>query len=127
LFLAPDVASPRRCVKYAYDHVGELRVIFIKSAGRIWCAGGDPKDFQAAQKMESEGRAADNSAGAQEFARRGAGLESSTRLQCERTRPFRRTLFSCSWSARRERSIRPSIGRIDVDVTELERLEVWME
>ena len=69
-FLAPDVASPRRCVKYAYDHVGELRVIFIKSAGRIWCAGGDPKDFQAAQKMESEGRAADNSAGAQEFANR---------------------------------------------------------
>ncbi|EGB04030.1 hypothetical protein AURANDRAFT_33192, partial [Aureococcus anophagefferens] len=48
----------------------ELRVIFIKSAGRIWCAGGDPKDFQAAQKMESEGRAADNSAGAQEFANR---------------------------------------------------------
>ncbi|KAK7249808.1 delta3,5-delta2,4-dienoyl-CoA isomerase [Aureococcus anophagefferens] len=60
----------RPCVKYAYDHVGELRVIFIKSAGRIWCAGGDPKDFQAAQKMESEGRAADNSAGAQEFANR---------------------------------------------------------
>ena len=69
-FRAPDGASPRRCVKYAYDHVGELRVIFIKSAGRIWCAGGDPKDFQAAQKMESEGRAADNSAGAQEFANR---------------------------------------------------------
>ena len=45
-------------------------MIFIKSAGRIWCAGGDPKDFQAAQKMESEGRAADNSAGAQEFANR---------------------------------------------------------
>ena len=68
--LAPDGARPRRCIKYAYDHVGELRVIFIKSAGRIWCAGGDPKDFQAAQKMESEGRAADNSAGAQEFANR---------------------------------------------------------
>ncbi|KAH8048870.1 delta-3,5-delta-2,4-dienoyl-CoA isomerase [Aureococcus anophagefferens] len=61
---------PSSCVKYAYDHVGELRVIFIKSAGRIWCAGGDPRDFQAAQKMESEGRAADNSAGAQEFANR---------------------------------------------------------
>ena len=34
------------------------------------CAGGDPKDFQAAQKMMDEGRAEDNSKGAQEFANR---------------------------------------------------------
>ncbi|KAH8043946.1 delta-3,5-delta-2,4-dienoyl-CoA isomerase [Aureococcus anophagefferens] len=33
---ARNVHGTRPCVKYAYDHVGELRVIFIKSAGRIW-------------------------------------------------------------------------------------------
>ena len=27
-----------RCIKYGYDNVGEVRVIFIKSAGRIWRA-----------------------------------------------------------------------------------------
>jgi len=62
-----------RCVKYAYDHVGSVRVVFVKSAGRIFCAGGDPKDFQKAQKMNDdvgEGTPEDNAKSAQEFANR---------------------------------------------------------
>lgn len=62
-----------RCVKYAYEHVGSLRVVFVKSSGRIWCAGGDPKDFQKAQAMVAAGGAGDpedNDKGAHEFAGR---------------------------------------------------------
>ena len=39
--------------RYAYDNVGTVRVMFIKSSGRIWCAGGDPKDFQKAQRQNT--------------------------------------------------------------------------
>ena len=39
----------------------------------------------------------------------------------------RRELFFYASRTRRERSIRPSISRIDFDVTELERFEVWPE
>jgi hypothetical protein len=52
-------------------------------------------------------------------------LESSTRLQCERTRQFRRELFSCASKTRGGQSIRPEITRIDFDVTELESSLVW--
>ena len=52
-------------------------------------------------------------------------FKSSTRLQRERTRPFRRKLFGCASRTRREPSIRPNIRRIDVELTELERFEVW--
>ena len=45
--------------------------------------------------------------------------KSSTRLQCERMRQFRRELFGRASRTRRERSIRPKISRIDFDVTEL--------
>ena len=48
-------------------------------------------------------------------------IESSTRLQRERTAPESSARAS---STRRERSIRPKIGRVDVDATELERSEV---
>ena len=43
---------------------------------------------------------------------------SSTRLQCERMRQFRRNLFGCASRTRREQSIRPKISRIDFDLTE---------
>ena len=52
-------------------------------------------------------------------------IKSSTRLQCERTRQFRRNLFGCASRTRREQSIRPKISRIDFDLTELENSEVW--
>ena len=39
--------------------------------------------------------------------------------------PFRRNLSGCASRTRRERSIRPKISRIDVDVTELENFKVW--
>ena len=54
-----------------------------------------------------------------------AEFKSSTRLQCERTRQFRRKLFGCASRTRREQSIRPKISRIDFDVTELENSQVW--
>jgi hypothetical protein len=54
-----------------------------------------------------------------------AEVESSTRLQCERMRQFRRTLFGFASRPRREQSIRPKISRIDFDVTERENSEVW--
>ena len=49
----------------------------------------------------------------------------STRLQCARTRRFRRNLFGCASRTRREQSIRPKISRIDFDLTELENSQVW--
>ena len=52
-------------------------------------------------------------------------IKSSTRLQCERMRPFRRKPFGCASRTRREQSIRPKISRIDVDLTEMESSEVW--
>ena len=48
--------------------------------------------------------------------------KSSTRLQCEHTRQFRRKLFGRASSTRREQSIRPKISRIDF---ELESSKVW--
>ena len=62
-----------------------------------------------------------------------AGLEvldcvetkSSTRLQCERIRTIWTRLFRCASRARRERSIRPKMSRIDFDLTELENSQVW--
>ena len=54
----------------------------------------------------------------------GAEIEASTRLQCETMRPFRRKPFGSASRTRRERSIRPKIGRIDFDSTELERCDV---
>ena len=53
-----------------------------------------------------------------------AEVESSTRLQCERTRQFRRTRFGFPSRTRREPSIRPKISRIDLDVAEREHSEV---
>jgi hypothetical protein len=53
-----------------------------------------------------------------------AEVESSTRLQCERTRRFRRTRFGFPSRTRREPSIRPKISRIDLDVAEREHSEV---
>ena len=44
-------------------------------------------------------------------------FKSSTRLQCERMRQFRRELFGSASRTRRERSIRPKIGRIDLSQT----------
>merc|ERR1712147_103548 len=52
-------------------------------------------------------------------------LKSSTRLQCAHTRTVRTRFFSRASRTRRERSIRPKISRIDVDVTELENFKVW--
>jgi hypothetical protein len=52
-------------------------------------------------------------------------LESSTRLRCERMRQFRCELFGCASRTRREQSIRRKISRIDFDVIELERFEVF--
>jgi hypothetical protein len=40
-------------------------------------------------------------------------------------RQFRRNLFRCASRTRREQSIRPKISRIDFDLTELERFEVF--
>ena len=37
----------------------------------------------------------------------------------------RRELFGCASRTRREQSIRPRIGRIDVDSTERENFKVW--
>ena len=54
----------------------------------------------------------------------GVEITSSTRLQCERMRRFRREAFCRASRTRRERSIRPKVSRIDFDVTELERFEV---
>jgi hypothetical protein len=53
-----------------------------------------------------------------------AGVTSSARLPCARVRRLRREVSRRASSTRREPSIRPNIGRIDVDATELERLEV---
>ena len=53
-----------------------------------------------------------------------AETKSSTRLQCERMRPFRREVFCCASRTRRKQSIRPKISRIDVDATARERLDV---
>ena len=53
-----------------------------------------------------------------------AGVTSSARLPCARARRLRREVSRRASSTRREPSIRPNIGRIDVDATELERLEV---
>ncbi len=55
-----------------------------------------------------------------EAARNRAAFESSTRLQCARTRPFRRNLFGFASRTRRAQSVRPKMSRSDVDVTELE-------
>ena len=52
-------------------------------------------------------------------------IKSSTRLQFDRMRPFRRELFCRVSRTRREQSIRPKISRIDFDLTELESSEVW--
>ena len=52
-------------------------------------------------------------------------IKYSTRLQCERTRQFRRNLFGSASRTRRERSIRPKVSRIDFDVAELEHVKVW--
>ena len=49
-------------------------------------------------------------------------VTSSTRLRRERMRRLRRELFGRASRTRRERSMRPNISRIDVDVTELESL-----
>ena len=54
-----------------------------------------------------------------------ADIKSSTRLQCERMRSFRRRLFCRASRTRCEPSIRPKISRIDFGVTELESSEVW--
>ena len=51
--------------------------------------------------------------------------KSSTRLQCERIRPFEHKLFGCASRARGEQSICPKITRIDFDLAELEISEVW--
>ena len=52
-------------------------------------------------------------------------FKSSTRLQCERTRQFRRNFFGCASRTQREQSIRPKISRFDFDLTELANSEVW--
>ena len=54
-------------------------------------------------------------------------IKSSTRLQCSCMRQLRREAFGSASRTRRERSIRPKTSRIDVDVTERERFEVWLE
>ena len=54
----------------------------------------------------------------------GAEVEASTRLQCEIMRQFRRKPFGSASRARRERSVRPKISRIDFDSTERARCEV---
>ena len=48
-----------------------------------------------------------------EVTKRNPVWNSSTRLQCERMRQFRRNLFSCASRIRREQSIRPKISQID--------------
>ena len=53
-------------------------------------------------------------------------IKSSTRLQCECMRPFRREIFCRASRTRREQSIRPKISRIDVDLAEIESSEVWL-
>ena len=58
-------------------------------------------------------------------ARRRVAIKSSTRLQCARIRQLRHELFVCAPRTRRGHSIRPKVGRIDFDATELERCEVW--
>ena len=52
-------------------------------------------------------------------------FKSSTRIQCARMRQFRRKLFGCASSTRREQSIHPKISRIDFDLIELENFKVW--
>jgi hypothetical protein len=51
--------------------------------------------------------------------------ESSTRLQCEPTRPCRRDLFCRASRTRREHSNRPKLSQNDVDATERERRQAW--
>ena len=52
-------------------------------------------------------------------------IKSSTILQCVRMRQFRRKLFGCASRTRREQLIRPKISRIDFDLIEIERFEVF--
>ena len=55
-----------------------------------------------------------------------AEIKSSTRLQCDRMRTFRREAFCRASRTPREQSIRPKISRIDFDLTEIESSEVWL-
>ena len=62
---------------------------------------------------------------AKALARNRAELESSTRLQCDHTRRFERTVFCRASRTQEEQSIRPETSRIDVDLTERDSSEVW--
>ena len=124
-----DAATAKRCTAEARDRVAALALVADSCPDELVNVGAPRVCADVLRNADVLLPAATYGDAASDKALQAVAdcveTKSSTRLQCARNRTIWTRLFRCASRARRERSIRPKMSRIDFDLTELENSQVW--